>query len=372
MHRLRFPGGLLGWLITDHSLGRTLLADPRFSVAYAVLPLGDPEVGAETERVARSMPENSGVLMALDPPQHARIRRAAAVYFTVARVSALEGTIRRIAAERLDAIEAAGAPADLLSEFALPLSSFTICEMLGVPGSDREQFELPSEILADPRAGARQKGDALHAFSDYCRKVVAAKRVAPGDDLLSDLVAKDELSEDEMIGLARQLFEAGHETTAAQLTLGVFTLLDERSRWEALRADRDQVDTAVDELLRFLSILQMGTFSRTATEDVELGEVLVKEGEKVIVSIPAANRDPGKFPNPEALDLTRSARGHLAFGHGRHMCIGQHLARLELKVALRCLLERLPDLHLAIASDDVRFVGGDHLLYGVRELPVAW
>lgn len=370
--RLRFSDGQIGWMVTGYALGRTLLVDPRFSVGTFVMPLGDPEVVAETDRIERGMPENAGVLIALDPPQHTRIRRAAAGYFTVRAVSALEESIERIVAERLDAMEQAGPPVDLVPALALPLSSFTICDMLGVPHADRERFERPSAVLADPGADATEKRAALVDFSDYCRRVVAAKRVTPGDDLLSDLIAKDELTEDEIVGLARQLFEAGHETTATQLALSVYTLLSERSRWEGLREDPAQIETAVDELLRYLSILQMGTFSRTATEEVELGDVVVKQGEKVVVSIPAANRDPEKFADPEELDLARHAGGHLAFGHGKHMCIGQHLARLELKVGLRRLLERFPDLDLAVPAQEIHFVGGEHQLYGVEALPVAW
>jgi cytochrome P450 len=186
------------------------------------------------------------------------------------------------------------------------------------------------------------------------------------------VIAEGELNEAEVAGLARQLFEAGHETTASMLAVSVFALLSERSRWDALRADPRLVDRAVEELLRYVSILQAGTFSRTATEDVALGDAVVAKGEKVIVSIPAANRDPRVFPDPDALDLHRDAAGHLAFGHGRHVCIGQHLARLELRVGLRGLLARFPGLELAVPPEQVRFHGGEHLLLGVEALPVRW
>lgn len=370
--RMRFADGQLGWLVTGYALGRSLLVDSRFSVANFILPLGDPEVLAEIDQIERGMPESAGVLIALDPPQHTRIRRAAASYFTVRAVSEQEASIERIVAERLEAMRTAGAPVDFVPAFALPLSSFTICDVLGVPHADREQFEHPSAVLADPHASSADKRAALVDFSSYCRQVVAAKRATPGDDLLSDLIEKDELNEDEIVGLARQLFEAGHETTAAQLSLSVFSLLCERSRWEGLRQDPARVDGAVEELLRYLSILQMGTFSRTATEDVELGGAVIEAGEKVVVSIPAANRDPEKFDDPEELDLDRNAVGHVAFGHGKHMCIGQHLARLELRVALRGLLDHLPNLDLAVPVDDVRFYGGEHQLLSVEALPVTW
>ncbi|MBS1888612.1 MAG: cytochrome P450 [Actinobacteria bacterium] len=369
---LRFSDGQAGWLITGYALGRSMLVDNRFAVAPSVMPLGDPEVIAETDRIERAMPEDAGVLIALNPPQHTRIRRAAAGYFTVRSVAEREDAIARIVAERLDAMEAAGSPVDLVSTFALPLSSFAICEVLGVPHGDRELFERPSAVLADPRADADDKRAALEDFFSYCRQVVTKKRTAPGDDLLSDLIQKGELTEDEIVGLARQLFEAGHETTATQLSLSVFTLLRERSDWEALREDPALIEPAVEELLRFLSILQMGTFARTATEDVELEDVTVRKGEMVVVSIPAANRDPEKFADPDRLDLGRNAAGHVSFGHGKHMCIGQHLARAELRVALRGLLERFPDLDLAAPAGEISFVSEDSQLYGVQTLPVAW
>jgi cytochrome P450 len=369
---LRFSDGQQGWLVTGWALGRAVLVDARFSVGSVVQPLGDPVAVAETDRIERSLPESAGVLIMLDPPQHTKIRRASAGYFGVRAIAAWEPAIERIVADRLDAMEAAGSPVDLVRTFALPISSFTICDLFGVPHADRERFEGPSAALIDPRLDAEAKRGALSEFYDYCRRVVAEKRAAPRDDLLSDLAAKGELTEDELVGLARQLFEAGHETTAAQLSLSVLTLLCDRARWESLRRDPSLIGNAVEELLRYLSILQMGTFSRTALEDVDLGDVVVAKGEQVVVSIPAANRDPEKFADPDAVDLARSAGGHLSFGHGRHMCIGQHLARLELTVALRGLLERFPQLELAIPVEELRLLAGEHVLFGVEELPVAW
>jgi cytochrome P450 len=227
-------------------------------------------------------------------------------------------------------------------------------------------------VIGDPHARADEKRTALADFSSYCREVVAEKRRSPVADVLSDLVRKDELTEDEIVGLALQLFQAGHETTASMLALGVFTLLSERDRWNGLCSDSSQLGNAVDELLRYLSIFQVGSLSRTAREDVELGGVLVKQGESVVVSLAVANRDPEKFGDPDALALSRDAVGHLAFGHGRHMCIGQHLARLELKIGLRGLVDRFPNLNLAVPANEILFYGGEHPLYGVEALPVAW
>jgi cytochrome P450 len=370
--RLRFPDGQVGWLVTGYALGRSLLVDSRFSLRDGVLPLGDPDVVAELDRIERSMPESDGILIGLDPPQHTRIRRAAAGAFTVRAVGQRALAIERIVEARLDAMKAAGPPADLVSAFALPLASCSICEMLGVPHADRARFERPSAVLSDPRTDAEAKRRALAEFSDYCRDVAAAKRQAPQDDLLSAMLSAGELEDGEIAGLARQLFEAGHETTASMLAVSVFALLRDRSRWDALREDPELVAPAVEELLRYLSIVQMGTFARTATEDVAVGDVVIVQGEMVVVSIPAANRDPERFADPDVLDLHRSAAGHVAFGHGRHMCIGQHLARLELHTGLSGLLTRLPDLELDVPAEEIRFHAGAHLLLGVESLPVRW
>jgi cytochrome P450 len=370
--RLRFSSGNLGWLVTGYALGRSVLVDSRFSVDSVSMPLGDPEVIAETDRIERSTPEHAGVLILLDPPQHTKIRRASASYFTVRAISEQEAAVERIVSDRLDVMAESGSPVDLVPTFALPISSFSICELLGVPHEDRERFERPSAVLADPRIDAEDKRAALVDFYDYCRQVVAEKRASPRDDILSDLIRKGELTEDEIVGLARQLFEAGHETTASMIALSVITLLSDRGRWESLKKDPSQIGNAVEELFRYLAIVPIGAASRTALEDVELGNVVVKQGEKVIVSIAAGNRDREKFHDPDELDLGRNATGHLSFGHGRHMCIGQHLARTEVIVALRGLIERFPNLNLAVPVEELRFFPGEYLLYGVEELPVAW
>jgi cytochrome P450 len=370
--RLRYPDGHLGWLVTGYELSRALLVDPRFTVRINRLPAGDPVALAEWDRAEKSLPESAGVLIALDPPQHSRIRHALAGYFTVRSVAERTPEIEGIVAERLDAVERAQRPVDLVSTFALPISSFTICDVLGVPHEDRERFEHPSVVLADPEASGEEKVAAVKDFFTYCRQVVQEKRAKPARDVLSDLVVKGELTEDEIVGVALQLFQAGHETTASMVALGIFTLLWDRSRWEALLADPALVGAAVEELLRYLSIVQMGTFARTALEDVELGDALIKAGQSVTVMLPVANRDPRKFPDPDAVQLARHATGHLAFGYGRHMCIGQHLARLELKLALEGLVRRFPTLALAVPPQDISFFSGEHQLYGVDALPVVW
>jgi cytochrome P450 len=370
--RLRYPDGHVGWLVTSYALARQLLLDPRFTVRKIRSPVGDPATMTAFYDAMGDLPEFDGILMEHDPPQHTRIRRALAGYFTVRGIGEHRASIERIVAGRLDAMEAAGQPVDLMETFALPVSSFTICEILGAPWSDRERFERPSVVLQDPHASPAEKRAAMCAFMSYCRDVIAQKRAEPAGDLLSDLVVRGELTDAEIAGVAFQLFAAGHETTSNMIALSTFALLCRRDRWETLRADPSRVDAAVEQLLRYLTILQVGAFTRTALEEVELGGVRIQVGESVTVSLAAANRDPEKFSDPDELDLSDDAAGHVAFGYGRHMCLGQHLARLEMKIALPGLTRRFPTLRLAVPAEEVSFSDGEHLLYGIHTLPVGW
>lgn len=372
LRRLEYPGGRMGWLVSGHAAALAVLNNPSFTSRYAEArpPVGDP---------ANTMPEDewnerkeaSGILIFQDPPQHTRIRRALAGHFTAASVGALEATMRRIAFEHLDSM-AKGQPADLVSVFALPFSSCVICALMGVPDSERGRFERPTAIGDDPRTSREQKVEAIDGFLTWCHAIIAGKRAEPGDDLLSKLVLDSELSDEEIAGIAFQLFGAGHDTTASMIALGAFTLLRESERWDWLRENPHQIDPAVEELLRYLTIVQRGAFTRTALEEVEVAGATIAKGEDVTVALSVANRDPEKFTDPDVLDLAREERGHVAFGHGRHICLGQHFARLEIKVGLRALIERFPTLRLAIPSDEVTFRQGDDVIYGVASLPVSW
>jgi cytochrome P450 len=369
---LAFPDGHVGWLITDYSLSRDLLTDSRFSVHPIRAAIGDPDVEGSFFRLASARPEAAGTLVALDPPQHTRVRRALAAHFTIRRIGEYSPTIKRIVGEQIDAMEGEAVPVDLLESFALPVSSLTICSMLGGSRSDRGRYEQLSEIVDDPYADLDQKINALLDFFEFCRGVIEQKRSRPGDDLLSELVTKGELTTDEMVGVAQLLFEAGHRTTSGMITLSTNILLSERSKWEELVSDPSLLPGAVEEFMRFITVVQGGGMVRTATEDVELGGVSIAAGQSVLVSLSSANRDPRKFDQPDELDFTRQAYGHLAFGHGRHMCLGQHLARLEMHIALSGLIERLPDLRLAVPAAEIEYRDGEHQLAGALSLPVAW
>lgn len=364
---LRFSDGHVGWLVTSNELGRKVLMESRFSVLPPRVPVG--------EVLASDLP-GPGVVMGLDPPDHTRVRRLQTGYFTLRRAAELRPSLEQIVAGRLEAMAAAGPPLDLLHEFALPIPSLAICDMLGIPHEERARFEGPHDAAFDSQLSDEERDASYEEFRRFTAEIAERKRTTPGDDLLSDVVATGELSDEELVGVVEQLISAGHHTTANMLALSTYFLLADRPRWEALRAaiarDPAAIEPAVEELLRYLTLVQVGAFTRTALADVELGGVLVREGESVLVSLAAANRDPAKFPDADDFDPERDAHGHLSFGYGRHMCLGQHLARLELQVGLLGLLTTFPTLSLAVPADEVRLHDGRNLLAGVYELPVTW
>ncbi|GII84977.1 cytochrome P450 [Sphaerisporangium siamense] len=360
-----YADGHVGWLVTGYSTARAVLADPRFTTDTKLL---HPPIGQRaTQRILEDVP---GFFLQKDPPEHTRFRGRLAGHFTVRRVQALEPRIAEITGEHLDAMEVSGPPADLVREFALPIPSLVICEVLGVPYSGHERFQRRSAALLDLSSTPDQVREALDDLMDFTRELVALKRAEPGDDLISALAADRGLTTDEVTGVAVLLLVAGHETTANMLALGTFTLLRNPAQLAALRADPSLIGSAVEELLRYLTIVHLGPV-RAAREDVEIDGHAIRAGDSVTLSLPAANRDPARFENPESLDITRQAAGHLSFGHGVHQCLGQQLARMEMRVAYPALLRRFPDLRLDLPADQVP-TRTSRAIYGVHTLPVAW
>lgn len=364
---LRFSDGHVGWLVTSYELGRKLLMDSRFGVRPPRLPVG--------ELLESDLPR-PGVMIGLDPPDHTRVRRLQTGYFTVRRTDDLRRGLERIVAGRLEAMAAAGPPVDLLHEFALPIPSLAICDMLGIRHDERHRFEGPHDAAFDSQRSDEERDAAYQEFLGFVQEIAERKRLDPGDDVVSEVVATAELSDEELCGVVEQLVSAGHHTTANMLALSTYFLLVDRSRWEALRdavaRDPAAIEPAVEELLRYLTLVQVGAFARTALEDVEVGGVVVRAGQSVLVSLAAANRDPERFPDADRFDPGRDAGGHLSFGYGRHMCLGQHLARLELQVGLVGLLTSFPTLSLDVPAEEIRLHDGRNLLHGVYELPVTW
>ncbi|MET7902369.1 cytochrome P450 [Streptomyces sp. NPDC005355] len=364
---LRFVGGSTGWLVTGYREAREVLLDPRFS---AERWRGDDTVRPVPEWVRENKSSGTGSFLFMDAPEHGRYRGLLMRYFTVRRMRELEGRIEAIVTERLDALEAAGKPADLVRHFALPIPSLVICGMLGVPYEERATFQsVAARLLRHDRSNEDFLAGRA-TLAAFIGALITAKRKEPQDDLISKLTAVAELTDAEIIGIAALLLVAGHETTTNMLSLGTFALLRDPEQLRRLRADDSLVPGAVEELLRYLSIVNAFPV-RIALEDVVVGGVTVKAGESVAVSIPAANRDAALVEDPGTLDVGRPRSSHLAFGYGIHQCLGQHLARTELAAAYRGLLGRFPGLRLAVAPEEVP-MRGDMVIYGAHELPVTW
>ncbi|MGX1882590.1 cytochrome P450 [Streptomyces sp. NPDC055287] len=362
--RLVFPDGHVGWLATGYSVVRAILADSRFSSRYELMhyPLpGGPE--------GLLPPAPTGDMTGMDAPEHTRYRRLLMGKFTVRRMRRLTERVEQITTEHLDAMERQGPDVDLVETFAQPIPALMICELLGVPYADRKTFHRHTLTLTSMDASPEERQGAMTGLQEYVRQLVVAKRAEPTDDLLGDLARGSDLTDDELSGVGGFLLGAGLDTTANMLAHGTFALLSNPAQADALRADPDLADQAVEELMRYLTIAHTGV--KAALEDVELEGQVIRAGETVTVSFEAANRDPEKFPDPDTLDLRRGATGHLGFGHGIHQCLGQQLARVEMKVALPALFTRFPTLRTAVPPDEVPLRTNMNI-YGVHRLPVTW
>jgi len=379
IRRLAFPGGEVAWLVTDYAIGRLVLGDQRFGKHLDDPQMHDfPAFAAAMGRLHEQGDPSMAALRAgnfaqMDPPEHTRFRQLLAPYFPMGRLRAdLQAVIEGIVEDCMQEMEAAGPPVDLVSTFAGPVPLRSICHMLGVPASGHEiVYAFTSSSLGhEPDADAMPT--VIQATGELMREVIAHKRAHPADDLLSRLVVGGELTDEEIVGVGMGLAAAGSHTTSAMLAHGTFALLSERERWATLVADPDGIEKASEELLRYLTVNQLDAHTRTAREDVELGGVRIAKGERVQVSLPAVNRDSERFEEPDKLDIARDARGHLTLGHGIHICLGQHLARLEMHVAFAGLTRRFPELHLAVPADEVPMPPGSAPLYSPLRLPVAW
>ncbi|MEE1735544.1 cytochrome P450 [Streptomyces sp. BE147] len=364
MRRMRYADGHVGRLVTGHATARAILADPRFSSRYELLHLPLPMEGMSGE----IPPAPVGDITGLDAPGHTRYRRLLTGKFTVRRMRQLTARVERFTEECLDAMEQAGPTADLVQAFAHPVPALMICELLGVPYTDRKRFQGHVATVFDQTADAEATGEAYTALLQYLAELVLAKRAEPTDDLLSDLTASD-LTDEELAGVGGLLLAAGLDTTANMLGLGTFALLSNPDQLDALRADPGLAEQTVEELLRYLSVAD--PLLRSALTDVEVEGTLIRAGETVTISVQAVNRDPHRFPDPNRLDIHRKATGHLAFGHGAHQCLGQQLARVEMAVAFPALLARFPTLRLAVPPQEVPLRNRSNI-YGVISLPVTW
>jgi cytochrome P450 len=360
------PDGLPGVLVTRYADIRAVLSDPRFSSRRRQVRIGAAEPDG-----APLPPPAPGMFIMMDAPEHTRFRRQLTGQFTVRRMQQLAPAVERIVAEQLDAMAGAEGPVDLVQAFALPVPSLVICELLGVPYADREEFQHGSARMLKVDVSLEESRQAQLEMRQFMHRLVLAKRAEPGDDILSGLVRSGELTDEELVGVGVLLLVAGHETTANMIALGTMSLLHNPDQLAALRADPSLLDGAVEELLRYLTVIQFG-IRRTATEDLELNGHPVKAGTTVVAAVPSGNRDEDQFPDTaDELDVRRAYSPHLAFGHGIHQCLGQQLARVEMKAAFAALFDRFPTLRLAVPVAEVP-MRDDMVVYGVHELPVTW
>ncbi|AEW98143.1 MULTISPECIES: cytochrome P450 [Streptomycetaceae] len=369
--RISLADGSWAWLATRYADIRAILGDPRFSSDTTLpgYPLSGMTGGASTE--------NRGFIR-MDPPEHTRLRRMVTREFMVKRVEALRPEVQRITDELCDEMSrahAAGEPVDLVEALALPVPSLVISLLLGVPYEDHTIFQRLTGTLLSRTVSEAERDVARGELRDYLHQLVSAKEAEPGDDILSRLIVEQErpgeITHDDVVAFAALLLVAGHETTANMIGLSALTLMRDQASADRLRAEPGLIRGAVEELLRYHSIIRNGP-RRVATEDVEVGGRLIRAGEGVVAAVPSANRDETVFADPDRLDVCRpNAQHHVAFGYGIHQCLGQALARVELQVVIGTLLRRFPGLRPAVPVEEIPF-RTDMAIYGCHALPVTW
>jgi len=367
--KVRLWNGQTAWLVLRHEGVRAILADNRFSVDP--LKPGFPNV---SETRAELLLKEEPTLIRMDAPDHTRLRRMLAKEFTHSRIESLRLAVQRIVDDVLDTVIERGPPADFYTDVSLPIPSNVICHILGVPYEDHEFFEeRGTKKLAyrgDPEEALRATAEVRAYISD----LIARREREPRDDLVTrliqDQIRPGNLSHEEAVRMCEFLLIAGHETTANMLSLGTASLLRDRPQYESLKANPSLTSAAIEEMLRYHSIVQYG-LARVATEDVELEGCVIRKGEGVLSLVNSANWDSSIHPNPEHFDIHKKRAMHVAFGFGVHQCLGQPLARLEMDVFFRTLPCRMPKLELAVRPEDLRFKERA-LVFGVEALPVTW
>ncbi|MFJ9566866.1 cytochrome P450 [Streptomyces fuscichromogenes] len=367
MRRMHYPDGQVGWLVTSRSLARKVLSDSRFSARSDLKRVPVLRPGADPFFGAPALP---GWILDLDAPDHTRIRQQLTGKFTARRMQGMRPYVEQVVAGLLDDMERDGGPVDLIEAFTLPLSTQTICELLGVPYSERDAFQRDSKILFSLGSTAEQASEAMDRLYVLVRSLVRTSGEHSG--LLHQLAKDGVLDEDETVGAGVMMLTGGHGSTSSAMALGAYALLSHPEQLARLQADPALTNNAVDELLRYATIFHFGV-PRAALEDFEFEGRPIKAGEPVTVALPAANRDPAWFTeDPDRLDIERRTSGHLAFGHGIHQCTGQSLVRVEMRAALSALFSRFPDLALAVSPQEIVLNTRTSPVYGVLQLPVRW
>jgi len=378
VHRTTLPSGVEAWLVTRYGDARQALADQRLSknpAHHDESPHAKGKTGIPGERKAELMTH----LLNIDPPDHTRLRRLVSKAFTPRRVAEFTPRVQELTDRLIDAFVEKGS-ADLIHEFAFPLPIYAICDLLGVPEEDQDDFRDWAGMMirhgGGPRGGVAR---SVKKMRGYLAELIHRKREEPGDDLISGLIRASDhgehLTENEAAAMAFILLFAGFETTVNLIGNGMYQLLRHPEQRELLQAsvaagETGLLETGIEELLRYDGPVEMATW-RYATEPLTLGGQDIPAGDPVLVVLAAADRDPERFDGPDTLDLTRRDNQHLGYGHGIHYCLGAPLARLEGQTALATLLTRLPDLRLAADPEELRWRGG-LIMRGLRTLPVEF
>ena len=371
LSRVRIWDGSTPWLITGYDEVRTLFSDSRVSVDDR-----RPGFPHWNEGMLSTVHKRPRSVFTADGEEHTRFRRMLSKPFTFKRVEGLRSAIQQITDDSINTMLAGPQPGDIVTALALPVPSLVISQLLGVPYEDAEMFQHHANVGLARYATGEDTVKGAMSLHKYLAQLVEAKMENPAEDAVSDLaerVTAGELSVKEAAQLGTGLLIAGHETTANMIGLGVLALLQYPEQAAVLRETDDPkvVANAVEELLRYLSIIQNGQ-RRVAAEDIEIAGEVIRAGEGIIIDLAPANWDAKEFTEPDRLYLHRSGAGqHVAFGYGRHQCVGQQLARAELQIVLHTLLRRIPTLKLAVPIDEIPFKH-DRLAYGVYELPVTW
>ena len=356
------------WLILDYALVKQVLTDPRFSGRFS-----HPQFPAVTQaRVAIDKQERA--FIGMDNPEHDAYRRLFTREFSAKRMLALRPQITELTNRLIDEMLAQGPSADLVESLAVRLPSLVMCELFGSPYEDHVfimRCAAGRHGLTQSAETAQQSARELVA---YMRRLIDQKEKEPGDDMVSRIIADHvltgALSREDFAEIGAMILRGGHDTTTNMIGVGTYLLLQNPPLREKLAGSPDLMAGAIEEMLRFVSPVQFAP-RRVALEDVEMGGVLIRQGEGVFPLLPAANRDACAFADPDTLDFDRDASGHLAFGYGIHQCLGQILARVELQVVFSALLQRIPTLRLAVPPEQIRFKS-DMQIYGIYSLPVAW
>ncbi len=360
--------GRRAYLLTRYGHLRAVVLDPRFSGEF-----GRADFPAVTEaRVAIDKQERAFVGM--DNPQHDHYRRMLSGEFTVKRMLALKPRIEQITNELIDDMLSCSPPVDFITALAQKFPALVMCDLFGSPYEDHEFIMACAAGRHGLSQTPEQARTSAQALVEYAAQLIAKKIRRPGNDMISRIVDEyvkpGKLSVEEFAHIGAMLLRAGHDTTANMIALGTLLLLQTPAQLTALRHDWSLIDAAVEELLRYLSPVQFAP-RRVALEDVEIDGIVIKKGEGVFGLTPAANRDPTMFQDPDRFDVRRNAGNHCAFGYGIHQCLGQMLARFELRTVFPALFQRIPTLELAVPVIEIRFKD-DSQIYGIYAMPVRW